>query len=555
MLLSVVSGTYNRLASVQRMVESIRTQIPLGISYEIVLVDGGSTDGTLEWAAAQADIVLIEHGELRGAIVAFCDGARASQGKYIVMGNDDITYRPYSLMTAVRYLETHPLTGGVAFADNRTAQLRGGTQHRVEAMPAVDIDGKDVFVYYGQVAMFRAFLGDLVGWWGDTDPIMSQARIYGGDNFLSSAIWDLGYSIDAVTGCQIDDLIVRDDLRTQNNGSGERDSKLYYSRYPKGAQLKPAPQVYNPDRERLRVLLMDIHEHSLPARKAVHRSLCHALSQVSLVWQIDFVNEDYDLPQIVEAWQPHILITQAHDAGKINPTQLTLARAKHPSMVIVNFNGDAHEKGLISPDVLDMLRYVDYQLVTNAKVLPVYAEHGIHAAYWQIGIAETDPYPNRVPAHDVLLQANCYNDARLALVDTLRSTGFEVGVYGSCPGAITRTHYDFSQQTALYNAATLTISDTYPNTEGYVSNRLFQALAAGGFVLQQYSPRLDEFTGLQAGVHYVQWHTLEDLPVLIAKWMLPELASERKAIAHAGQVFTQANFSYPKQVDKLWGLL
>lgn len=555
MLVSIVSGTYNRIASVQRMVESIRTQIPLGIAYEIVLVDGGSTDGTIEWATDQTDIVLIQHGELRGAIKAFCDGARAAIGQYVIMGNDDIQYAPYSIMKAIRYLETHPLTGAVAFADNRTAQLHGGNQYRVEHMPAIALDGTDTLVNYGQVAMFRGWLGDLVGWWGDTDSIISQARTYGGDNHLSSALWELGYSVDGVAGCQIDDLIVRDGLRTANNGGGDTDSKLYYQRWPKGAQLKDSPQVASPDRERLRVLLMDIHEQALPARKAVHTGLRHALAQVGLVWQIDYVNEEYDLAQIVETWQPHLLITQAHDVGKINSSELAKARLKHPSMVIVNWNGDAHEKGLTSPDVLQMLRYVDLQLVNNAKVLPAYNELGINAAYWQIGIAETPPYPHRVPAHDLLFQGNCYSQERRDLIDTLKGSGFEVGLYGTCQGSIARTHYDFAQQTALYAAATITISDTFPGTEAFVSNRLFQALAAGAFVAQQYSPRLDEYTGLQAGVHYIKWQDLEDLKMLIAKWMLPEYAKQRRKIAQAGQSFAQANFSYPEQVRKLWSLL
>ena len=55
---SVVSGTYNRLSRLKAMVNSVRSSVGVGIPYEIVLVDGGSTDGTLEWARAQSDIAL-----------------------------------------------------------------------------------------------------------------------------------------------------------------------------------------------------------------------------------------------------------------------------------------------------------------------------------------------------------------------------------------------------------------------------------------------------------------------------------------------------------------
>ena len=45
--LTVVSGTFNRLPLLQRMVASARASLPAGIPLNFVLVDGGSTDGTI----------------------------------------------------------------------------------------------------------------------------------------------------------------------------------------------------------------------------------------------------------------------------------------------------------------------------------------------------------------------------------------------------------------------------------------------------------------------------------------------------------------------------
>src|SRR3990172_8201697 len=89
-LISIVTGTYNRLKHLQSMVESVRLSVGVGIPYEIVVVDGGSKDGTLNWCRLQKDIVLIEHGELLGAVKAFNDGARAAKGTYVILANDDI---------------------------------------------------------------------------------------------------------------------------------------------------------------------------------------------------------------------------------------------------------------------------------------------------------------------------------------------------------------------------------------------------------------------------------------------------------------------------------
>ena len=126
---SVVSGTYNRLELLQRMVQSARDSagdLPL----EIVLVDGGSTDGTQAWAKQQPDVVLIEHGELRGAIRAYNDGCAVAQGEFVVIGNDDVTFEADTICTAYAYLRDHPEIGQVAFGHRY--QRRPGNVPRVQ---------------------------------------------------------------------------------------------------------------------------------------------------------------------------------------------------------------------------------------------------------------------------------------------------------------------------------------------------------------------------------------------------------------------------------------
>lgn len=555
-LLTLVTGTRNRLAYLQRMIQSIRDNIPLGIDYEINIVDGGSTDGTPEWCMSQPNINFLQHGELRGAIKAFSDGAREAAGDYTAMLNDDIVLHPYSLMKAVHHLETHHNCGAVAFADNRTMQVHGVDSYRVEQIAAIGLDGNFTMVPYGQVALYRTWLGNTAGWWGDQDIVMSKARTYGGDTYLSARIWSLGYSVDAVEGCTIDDSIANDDLRTRNAQTGHEDSQYYYTRFPKGPRLQEYPTMPNHQRERLRVLLMDIHEPALPARTAKERGLMHALAKVGLVWQIDYVNEAYDLRRAMEVWQPHILIIQMQDTDKLNVHTINEARAASPDTLVVNWNGDVYMDRLVSPAMLEALRQVDLQTTVNAKVLPVYEQKDINAAYWQIAYKQPgSPYLDSVAEYDVLFLGNCYNDERRILAARLQSLPYKVGVFGNCPAAIDNTHYHFAKSAALYQACRVAISDTYQGAEGYVSNRLFQALGEGAFVLQQYSPRLDELTGLQAGVHYIEWTDLDDLEIKIAEWLQPEYSPRRELIAAAGQEFVRRNFSYEAQVKKLWTLI
>lgn len=117
--LSLVTGTFNRQKHLARMVDTFRANIPSFFEYEIIVVDGGSTDGTLEWASVQSDIKLIRHGALLGAIKAFCDGGFTAKGKYVLFANDDIEFLKGSVIPAIVYLEENLTCGAVAFSDNR----------------------------------------------------------------------------------------------------------------------------------------------------------------------------------------------------------------------------------------------------------------------------------------------------------------------------------------------------------------------------------------------------------------------------------------------------
>ena len=64
-MVAVILGTYNRKQHLERALASVRSAVG-SLPYEIVVVDGGSTDGSREWLAGEADVVLI------GASEVFC---------------------------------------------------------------------------------------------------------------------------------------------------------------------------------------------------------------------------------------------------------------------------------------------------------------------------------------------------------------------------------------------------------------------------------------------------------------------------------------------------
>jgi O-antigen biosynthesis protein len=89
--LSVVTPLFNCLAFTQAMVASLRASIPSRISYEIILVDDGSTDGTREWLAGLGSPfrVLLNERNL-GFGASSNRGAAVARGRVLAFLNNDL---------------------------------------------------------------------------------------------------------------------------------------------------------------------------------------------------------------------------------------------------------------------------------------------------------------------------------------------------------------------------------------------------------------------------------------------------------------------------------
>lgn len=565
--LSIVSGTYNRLGALKNMLDSAYRSLPHGIGLEFVLVDGGSTDGTLEWLHEQTEypnVRVIEHGELLGAIKAFCDGAKAATGKYVVMANDDITFLPGALLHGILHLEEHARCGGVAFADNRKSPYNTDGRHIVNMMPA-SYKGNYRGVRYAQVGMFRRWLGDSVGWWGADDPDF-DARTYGGDNYLSARIWELGYTIDDPEQCRVNDLVIDDELRALNHGPAHDkdhdDTAAYYARYPKGTPvLQDVTQVEQQDVRNLRILYMPIFEPGHAIQKEQKTGLRDALAKVAWVYEWDYQasqNIGGEMLRILDQFCPDMILSQLHSTDKVTVEIARKVRQRYSKLLWVNWNGDYWPNGLTSPEMLKLLGYINLQLTINGAVLPTYAGHGIPAAYWQIGYEEPgELFSNNeleeTSFKDVVFLANAYHPDRKEIELTLRAQPWGYGLWGSgWEESAGQCLYNFTKGKAIYNKSKIALGDNmYPDAPGFVSNRLFQALAAGGaMLLHQHVPGLDELTGLRDGTHYVSWSNPADMVIKIDYYLKHE--DERRAIADNGTDFVREHHSFDARVRKLF---
>lgn len=571
-LLSVVSGTYNRRASLERMVVSVRNSfskinpfLRLEFSYEIVLVDGGSTDGTLEWCKEQKDIRLIEHGELRGAVKAFNDGAFAARGTFVVLGNDDITFVGDTLVKAVEYMIVTPTCGIGCFY-----QDRNGRDWHVEEMPVI-IDGRQSVAPYGQVCIVPKVLGDQVGWWGN------YLKTYGGDNELSCRIYELGYEITPLPNCRIHDSEEPDLLRQINNIDGAKDPRASFGQHPdswawgntwsKGKLVGPVIKDYidNPPEpyKHKKVLYLPIYEQGWDIQKEQKRGLREALGRENIVLEYDYVgyaanrgrNEMLgNLVQLCNEFNPDIILTQIHNTSDISPQDMQLLK-QYINALWINWNGDFWPDNLIDKQGnLGQSLNAEFDIVglVNRDIIDKYKRAGINAFYWQIGWEPDGRIGDPEQFCDVIFLANGYSKERQQLVNTIRQWGFDFKLYGNGwpkDWASGQTTYDFRSGCKLYRGAKIALGDSQWPDSGFVSNRIFQILCTGGCALFHQRFAQYEQLGLIDKVNCVMWNGVHDLHDLIKYYLANP--DELKRIADAGEKLALDCHSFDSRVEEL----
>jgi GT2 family glycosyltransferase len=97
----------------RRVVEDCLQSIRRGSFHdlEIIIVDNGSVDGTLDYLRAQADVRLIENGYNAGFTKGTNQGINAASGKYLLWLNTDTVLREDSLQKLIAFLETSARAG------------------------------------------------------------------------------------------------------------------------------------------------------------------------------------------------------------------------------------------------------------------------------------------------------------------------------------------------------------------------------------------------------------------------------------------------------------
>jgi glycosyltransferase involved in cell wall biosynthesis len=109
-LISVVIPTLNERDNIAGCIESVRKQ---GVQVEVVVADGGSTDGTRELVASLDEVKLVD--ALPGRGIQVRAGAQASTGSVILILHADSRLLPSALSRLATRLKEKPAVLGGSF--------------------------------------------------------------------------------------------------------------------------------------------------------------------------------------------------------------------------------------------------------------------------------------------------------------------------------------------------------------------------------------------------------------------------------------------------------
>ena len=107
---SIVIVSWNVEMLLKKCLESVIAHTS-GVSYELIVVDNASTDGTHEMVRSFKSVVLIQNTKNKGFAAANNQGIAIAKGRHVLLLNPDTAYIENSIAQILEFTNTHERAG------------------------------------------------------------------------------------------------------------------------------------------------------------------------------------------------------------------------------------------------------------------------------------------------------------------------------------------------------------------------------------------------------------------------------------------------------------